>query len=614
MKSRKHLKKAARKSLKKHYLIFVIICLLAAYMGSEFVSTLNVLNITPAVEETEQSMEEGGSQETVDGGVVVKQNGVVDILANMLEGKDEEQRKKAEELEEKARTESTNPILGRRRGVFAMALNSVTSGSIYVTVITAVSSMIGSRDLAVLLLIVAGLIVMFAFWFFIKNIVKVISRRIFLEGRTYEAVPIKRFVFLLRVKKWKKAACTMCLVYLYQLLWDITIVGGIIKHYSYFMVPYIVAENPDIRSRDAITLSRRMMKGHKWECFVLELSFIGWNILGIATFGLLNILYTNPYIVCTMCEYYEHIRSLAREQKIEHAGLLNDRYLFEKPEPEVIEAVYSDVSAVLAKPPKELKQLKGISRFLADWFGVILLNTKEEQEYEKSQAERIRIHELKAEAEGRAYPGRLYPIEEAEKRKRVESLHYMRHYTLCSLILMFFIFAFIGWVWEVSLHLVSDGVFVNRGVLHGPWLPIYGTGGVLILVVLNKFRAHPGIEFFTTVVLCGIVEYSTSYYLEMAHDGTKWWDYTGYFLNINGRICAEGLLVFGIGGMAIVYLLAPLLDNHIKKIKNGVLIPICAVLVVTFVVDQVYSGKYPNTGKGITDYQSRTENVQMFHI
>lgn len=602
MKSRKHMKKAARESLKKHYLIFVVVCLLSAYMGSEFISSLNVLNVTPIEEQAARSEEDAAQQGEVNGGVVVKQNGVVDVLINMLSDEGEKSQPAGDYKISDAKDQ--NAVLGRSRGVFAMAVNAVTSGSIYVTVITAVSSMIGSRDAAVLLLIAVSLVLMFAFWFFVKNTVKVISRRIFLEGRTYEAVPIKRFLFLLRVKRWKKASCTMFLVYLYQLLWDLTIVGGIIKHYSYFMVPYIVAENPDIRSRDAVTLSRRMMDGHKWECFVLELSFIGWYMLGIITVGITDIFYLNPYKTCTLCEYYEHVRGLAREHKIENAGLLNDRYLFEKPEPEVAAAVYSDVVAVMSTPPKELKELKGVRKFLADWFGVILLNTKEEQEYEKSQAERIRIHELKLEAEGKAYPGRLYTISEAQKRKRVESLHYMRHYTIWSLILLFFIFAFIGWVWEVSLHLVSDGVFVNRGVMHGPWLPIYGTGGVLILVALNKFRAHPVIEFFSTVVLCGIVEYGTSYYLEMAHDGKKWWDYTGYFLNINGRICAEGLLVFGIGGMAIVYLLAPLLDNHIKKLKSSLLIPLCIVLVVSFAADQVYSGKHPNMGKGITDYQN----------
>lgn len=69
-----------------------------------------------------------------------------------------------------------------------------------------------------------------------------------------------------------------------------------------------------------------------------------------------------------------------------------------------------------------------------------------------------------------------------------------------------------GWVWEVSLHLITDGVFVNRGVLHGPWLPIYGTGGVMILAVLNKFREKPLVEFLLTIVLCGCVEYFTSWF------------------------------------------------------------------------------------------------------
>ena len=52
----------------------------------------------------------------------------------------------------------------------------------------------------------------------------------------------------------------------------------------------------------------------------------------------------------------------------------------------------------------------------------------------------------------------------------------------------------------------------------------------------------------------------TSLLMEIFNDGTKWWDYSGYFLNLHGRICAEGLLVFGVGGMIVVYILAPLID------------------------------------------------------
>lgn len=76
------------------------------------------------------------------------------------------------------------------------------------------------------------------------------------------------------------------------------------KHYSYFLVPYIVAENPDLTARQAIGLSRRMMRGHKWECFVFELSFIGWDVLGILTLGLSDVLFTDPYKMACFTRYY----------------------------------------------------------------------------------------------------------------------------------------------------------------------------------------------------------------------------------------------------------------------------------------------------------------------
>ena len=108
------------------------------------------------------------------------------------------------------------------------------------------------------------------------------------------------------------------------------------------------------------------------------------------------------------------------------------------------------------------------------------------------------------------------------------------------------------------------------------------------------------LQFISALVLCGIVEYATSVYLEYSNNGQKWWDYSGYFLNINGRICAEGLFVFGLGGLIIVYFAAPLLDNLIRKIRTKLIIPICAVLLAAFLCDALYSSKYPNTGEGIT--------------
>lgn len=121
-----------------------------------------------------------------------------------------------------------------------------------------------------------------------------------------------------------------------------------------------------------------------------------------------------------------------------------------------------------------------------------------------------------------------------------------------------------------------------------------------MLLALYKLRDKPWLEFWATVVVCGVVEYFTAYYLETVYD-RRWWDYAGYFLNLHGRICAEGLLVFGLGGMAVVYGVAPLFDNLLHKVRHSVLIGLCAALIALFCVDQAYSHFHPNEGEGITD-------------
>ena len=130
----------------------------------------------------------------------------------------------------------------------------------------------------------------------------------------------------------------------------------------------------------------------------------------------------------------------------------------------------------------------------------------------------------------------------------------------------------------------------------------------MILVLLYRFRNRPGLEATLTIILCGIVEYFTHWFLEVTK-GTKWWDYTGYFLNLNGRICAEGLLVFMLGGMAIVYALGPIIDNWLRKVNKKALISVCVLLLCLFSIDLVYSQKHPNVGKGITDYDDTSAVV-----
>lgn len=602
MKSRKEMKKQARLSLKKHYFMFVAVCLLAAFLGSEFSLSINVTSSNQV-----ESAPEGGS-----GGILERNFGLSDVWEDILSGRVEEGKAVSREFVDQAvgQSQEDHPVLGRSRGVLAQAVNAVTSGSILVTILSAVNSIVGSTEIAIGVMVALSAIFAFSMWFFLKNMFTVVSRRIFLEGRCYDRLSIQRFLFLFRVKKWVRVSWVMFVTSVYQALWSMTIAGGVIKRYSYYLVPYITAENPAVSARQAITLSRRMMKGHKWQCFVFELSFLGWYILEILTLGLSGILFSNPYMISAFSEYYAQLRSMAKNAHIEGGELLNDHCLFEKPDVEQLQQAYADVIELLERHVDDMQELKGLRRFLAEWFGVLLSNTKEEKAYEESQAEQVRIYVLRDAFEGRSYPDRLFPIPEVQKRKKVETLHYLRNYSIWSLVMLFFVFSAIGWLWEVSLHLITDGVFVNRGVMHGPWLPIYGSGGVLILVVLKKLRKYPVREFLGIIILCGIVEYFTSYYLEVTHDGKKWWDYTGYFLNLHGRICAEGLLVFGLGGMAITYVLAPVLDNYIKRVQFKILVPVCILLLGTFIADQLYSSKHPNTGKGITDYTEASAKNQ----
>ena len=252
MPTRKEMKRKARRALKRHYIMYVAICLIAAYVGSEFTSSLNVLDVTPASGSyhTEERLERpSGINE-----------GFADVMYDMLAGDEEDGKALSEELkaEEIERSRTGNPAFGRSRGVLASLVNSVTSGSIVVSMLAALHSLTGSENLAILIFILLGAAFLFSIWFFFVNIFKVISRRVFLEGRVYEKVPFQRMLFLLRVKKWTKVSCTMFLASLYQLLWSLTVVGGFVKYFSYYLVPYIAAENPDIAPGEAIRLSRRM--------------------------------------------------------------------------------------------------------------------------------------------------------------------------------------------------------------------------------------------------------------------------------------------------------------------------------------------------------------------
>lgn len=596
MKSRKELKKNARRNLKHHYPIFVVACVIAAFIGTEFTSTFNISENKKLPETT------------------IKESEKVDqAVKDALKGETEKSKKATKEIKEEIiekDKKNQNKVLGRSRGVFAMIVNAFSTGSIYVNFIVGMNSIIGHPNITSIILIGCSLLISFLIWIFLINMYQVISRRIFLEGRVYKKVPMQRFLFLLRIKSWTRTSWTMFVTSAFYSLWCLTLVGIFVKRYSYILVPYIVAENPKIKTLDAINLSRKMMDGHKWECFKLEMAYIGWVILGGLTFGLTEILYSNPYRVATITEYYANLRRLGKEKKIPGIEKLNDEYLYEKAPKDKLEAEYEDVINGLKKSQEKLEKPKGIKRVLADFLGISLSDTKEREKEEQEEIKKERLEIYKNIIQGKEYPMRLFSIPEKHQRKKLDTLNYTRRYSIWSLLALFFIASIIGWSFEVIMHIIEHGEFVKRGVLQGPWLPIYGYGCLLILTILHKFRKKPLQEFILIIVLCGLVEYFTAVYLEYVFNGTKWWDYSGYFLNIQGRVCAEGLLVFGIGGIILVYILAPLIDNVLQKINPKKLAIICCSLLCLFIFDHIYSHYHPNEGKGITDIEMIVKEVR----
>lgn len=550
------IKKNAHKNVKTHYATYLVLCLAAVLMGSEFSSTLSLLKQDNA--------------KSVSG--LLMHSSFVKSMTFLL----------------------PEDVFGTTNGVFAHVVNGITSGSFVKTLFLGLSTIIHSKDIASICFVVIGLCISVFYRVYIVNVLPVINRRLFLEGRVYAKLPLDRLVYLMRIRKQMHVAFVKLVKSIILTVMNFTVVGGIYFYYTYYLVDYILAENPTISLKDALSLSRNMMKGHKFECFKWQLSMAGWYILDICTFGISAIFYSNMYRMSVMCEFY----TLRRKEF--QSAILNDTYLFEKPSSALMRNTYSDVIAALnAKNPME-NAYTGIKKFLCDNFGIIFHLSSKEKQYERYTYNKMEAETMITEVYLLCYPVRLSPIEEAYKKSNLRVLHPNRNYTVTSILVCFFFMCFVGWIWEVSLSMISYGCFVNRGVLHGPWIPIYGFGCVLILLLLKRFRMRPKVEFSMAVLLCGCIEYFTGLVLELAHNGQKWWDYTGYFLNLDGRICAEGLLVFGVGGMAFVYVIAPLIDNWVKEHLNKKLSAACLVLLLLFGADVVYSHFEPNIGEGVT--------------
>ncbi|MCR5396847.1 MAG: DUF975 family protein [Lachnospiraceae bacterium] len=113
---------------------------------------------------------------------------------------------------------------------------------------------------------------------------------------------------------WKNVGVTLFFRDLYTFLWALLlIIPGIVKAYEYRMMPYILAENPEMPKEEVFALSKKLMHGEKWHTFVMDLSFIGWHILGVLTLGIVEVFWTIPYQSSTNATLYEALKYLKIE-------------------------------------------------------------------------------------------------------------------------------------------------------------------------------------------------------------------------------------------------------------------------------------------------------------
>lgn len=165
--------------------------------------------------------------------------------------------------------------------------------------------------------------------------------------------------------------------------------------------------------------------------------------------------------------------------------------------------------------------------------------------------------------------------------------------------LLFILYSFVGWSIETINFLVRNKRFVNRGFLIGPYCPIYGIGSVFMTLLLTKNQNDPFGLFVKAMVICALLEYFTSYIMEKLFK-MRWWDYSKYKFNINGRICLETMIMFGIGGLAIIYIANPILMSIIEYIPNSVLIGLDIFLITIFLIDNIVSFNIINSFKNST--------------
>ena len=155
---------------------------------------------------------------------------------------------------------------------------------------------------------------------------------------------------------------------------------------------------------------------------------------------------------------------------------------------------------------------------------------------------------------------------------------------------MFLTGCLVGWIYEEIFYWITEGMLRNRGILYGPWLPIYGIGA-LGIYALKPWKKNPVLLFLLCAVVTGVVEYIIGF-AGIHLLGMRLWDYRGLFLNIGGIICFRSVVSFAVMGLVFHYLLEPAAERMIRKANPNVIQIGCLLLALLFLADCILSALF----------------------
>ena len=521
---RKILKKKSKHLLKSNYWKIIAVCFLSAMLTTAYASSTTILDhylSDDQIKTSDEASAAAGASNSEVIGDTVEQIGHTPSSSSF-----------------------SSPVLN---SATQFLIDMYTSGkSVFVSFLKVFNSIMIDPSYWFSVFLLLGAIVSLLYQFLIANIIFIGERRFFMEVRNYPQTNISKIFYLYKLRFIRNPAWIMCCRNILQWLWNLTIIGGIIKYYEYSMIPFILAENPAISRKNAFLLSRRLMHGNKWKLFMLNVSFAGWYFISFLTLGMFNFIFVNPYVTGTYTELYMELRKAYILSRSPGYDAFND--------------------SPLHSVPSEDELL--INKAL----------------YDDSLGPYTRISYFSPEQ----YPVFMYSIQPPEKAVR-KPIQATQKYGVISTLFLVFAFSVCCWFSEGIIHLIRDGVLPNRGFSLGPWVLLYGLFGLILLIFIKRFSNHPILSFTMMFVTYSLIQYLPTFLIN------RQWKIeaittTGFFINQDFSAALGGAVYFSMLGCAFLYYLAPLWNARFQKRPLHMRILMCILLSLFFIISIAKKG------------------------